>query len=102
MRDALSRRALAAALLTAPFLAIIFICVADAGIQLLAVAVALLAMGLAWLLGRSLARRVRALTAFTDGLPDAGAAKPACLRVKTRWANWRGRSREELRGRPTC
>jgi two-component system phosphate regulon sensor histidine kinase PhoR len=71
MRDSIARRVVTAAtLLAAPLVVFIFIFVEDVRVRLSAIAVALLAIGLAWLLAESLVRRINALTAFVDGMLD--------------------------------
>ncbi|HEX3742531.1 MAG TPA: ATP-binding protein [Bryobacteraceae bacterium] len=71
MRDSIARRvATAAILLAAPLVILIFVFVADVRVRLLSVALALMAVGLAWLLAESLARRINALTGFVDTMLD--------------------------------
>ena len=63
-----------AVLLAAPLVVLVFLSVADGRIRLTAIAVALLAVALAWLLAQYLARRINALTAFVDGMLDQNGA----------------------------
>ena len=80
MRDSIARKVLTAAiLLAAPLVVLIFVFVADLRVRLVSVAVGLLAVGLAWMLARSLGRRIRALTAFVDGMLDRSGARPPLI-----------------------
>ena len=77
MSDSIARRVVTAAtLLAAPFVLLIFIFIGDLRVRLLAVALAAVAVGLAWLLAESLARRINALTAFVDTMLDRDDARP--------------------------
>ena len=80
MRDSIARRVLTgAALLAAPLVIVIFLFVPDIRVRLLSVAAALLAVGVAWLLAQSLARRINALTAFVDGMLDQSGPRPQLI-----------------------
>jgi two-component system phosphate regulon sensor histidine kinase PhoR len=77
MRDSIARRVLTAgALLAAPLVILIFVFVPDARVRLLSAGVALLGIGLAWLLARSMARRINVLTEFVDGMLDQSGPRP--------------------------
>jgi two-component system phosphate regulon sensor histidine kinase PhoR len=76
MTDSIGRRVVTAAiLLAAPLVALIFLFVADVRVRVASVAVALFAVGLAWILAQSLTRRINALTAFVDGMLDQSGAR---------------------------
>src|SRR5580704_11394420 len=80
MRDSLARRVITAAtLLASPLVVLLFLFVGDLRVRLVSVAVALVAVGLAWWLAESLARRINALTAFVDGMLDRKGVRPALL-----------------------
>jgi len=80
MRDSIARRVvIVTTLLAAPLVILIFIFVADARVRVASLALAILAVGLAWWLARSLARRMNALTAFVDGMLDESGAKPPLI-----------------------
>jgi two-component system phosphate regulon sensor histidine kinase PhoR len=76
MRDSIARRAVAVAtLLAAPPIVVIFLFVADPRVRMLAVAVALATVALAWFLAQKLTHRINALTAFVDGMLDENGAR---------------------------
>jgi two-component system phosphate regulon sensor histidine kinase PhoR len=78
MRDSIARKVvLAATLLAAPLVVVIFFLVADGVVRALAVGLSIAAIGLAWWLAESLARRINALTGFVDGMLDQSGAPPA-------------------------
>jgi len=62
-----------------PFVVLIFIFVADPRVRLLSVVLALAAVGFAWVLAESLARRLNALTAFVDTMLDQEATRPPLI-----------------------
>jgi len=80
MTDSIARRVVTAAtLLAAPLVVVIFLFVGDVRVRLLSIAVALLAVGLAWFLAESLTRRINVLTSFVDGMLDQNGARPALI-----------------------
>lgn len=80
MRDSTARRVLiAAAFLAAPPVSIVLLFVPDVRVRLLSAGVGLLSVALAWLLARSLARRMNALTTFVDGMLDQSAPHPQLI-----------------------
>jgi two-component system phosphate regulon sensor histidine kinase PhoR len=80
MRDSIARKVATVAALLAGLLAgLIFLFVPDARVRLLASAVALLAVGLAWLAAQSMARRINALTSFVDGMLDQTGPRPPLI-----------------------
>jgi two-component system, OmpR family, phosphate regulon sensor histidine kinase PhoR len=80
MTDSIARRVVTAAtLLAAPLVVLIFLYVADVPVRLASIAVALVAVGLAWILAQSLTRRINALTAFVDGMLDQSGARPPLI-----------------------
>ena len=71
MRDSIARKVLSVAvLLTAPLVVLILLFVADIGIRLAGVAIALMAVCVAWALAQRLAHRINLLTTFVDGVLD--------------------------------
>jgi two-component system, OmpR family, phosphate regulon sensor histidine kinase PhoR len=66
----------AAALLAVPQAGFVFLFVPDVRIRLLSVAVALLWLGLVWLLAHRVARRIEVLTGFVDGMLDPAVGRP--------------------------
>jgi two-component system phosphate regulon sensor histidine kinase PhoR len=80
MRDSIARKVVtAAAFLAAPPAVLIFLFVADSRVRMLSIAVALVAVALAWFLAQSLTRRINALTAFVDGMLDQNGAPPPLI-----------------------
>ena len=80
MRDSLARRVLiVASVLAAPLVALIFLFVADVRVRWLSVAVALLAVVLAWLLAQYVAHRINQLTAFVEGMLDQSQPRPQLI-----------------------
>jgi len=80
MRDSIARKAaLAATLLAAPLVVLIFFSVADARVRLSAVAIGFAGIGLAFSLAKSLTRRINSLTAFVDGVLDQNGERPALI-----------------------
>jgi len=80
MRDSIARRVVTAAtFLAVPLVVLIFFFVADLRVRIVSVALAMLAIGLAWWLAESLARRIQALTAFIDGMLDSSGTRPALI-----------------------
>jgi two-component system phosphate regulon sensor histidine kinase PhoR len=80
MRDSIARRVVTVAtLLAAPLVILIFVFAGDFRIRILAVSLALMAVGLAWFLAGSLARRINALTAFVDTMLDPESARPPLI-----------------------
>jgi two-component system phosphate regulon sensor histidine kinase PhoR len=80
MRDSIARRVvIAATFLAAPLVILIFLFVADLRVRLLSLAIGILAVGLAWWLASSLARRINALTAFVDGMLDPDGPRPPLI-----------------------
>ncbi len=78
MTDSIARRVITAAtLLAAPLVVLIFFFVADVRVRAFSVFIALVAIGLAWWLAESLARRINALRAFVDTMLDQTGARPA-------------------------
>ena len=110
MTDSIARRVLTAAILLAtPLVLLIFLFVADMRARVAALLLVLIAVGLAWWLAESLARRMRALTAFVDSLlepatrptpaPDAddlGDLTRAVSRLNVRIAGMVGRLTTDL------
>jgi two-component system, OmpR family, phosphate regulon sensor histidine kinase PhoR len=80
MRDSIARRVVTGAtLLAAPLVLLIFVFIGDVPVRLLSVGIALAAIGLAWWLAESLARRINALTAFVDGMLDRNGVHPPLI-----------------------
>jgi two-component system phosphate regulon sensor histidine kinase PhoR len=80
MRNSIAGRAVAAAtLLAIAPIGLIFFFVPDTQVRLLALAMALLTVGLAWLLGHSVARRIEGLKLFVDGMLDPSGARPSLI-----------------------
>ncbi len=80
MTDSIARRVITAAtLLAAPLVVLIFFFVADVRVRAFSVFIALVAIGLAWWLAESLARRMNALTAFVDTMLDQTITRPALV-----------------------
>jgi len=80
MRDSIARRAVTvAALLAAPLVVLIFLFVPDPRVRMASVAVALVAVALAWFVAQSLTRRINALTAFVDGMLDQNGTPPPLI-----------------------
>jgi len=76
MRDSIARRVVTAStLLAAPLVVLTFIFVGDWRVRVVAATLASVAVGLAWWLAESLARRINALTVFVDGMLDQNAPK---------------------------
>jgi len=77
MRDSIARKVCTlAAILAAPLVVLIFVSVADLRVRLAAVALAVLAAGVAWLVARARAARINRLTAFVDGMLDQTGPRP--------------------------
>jgi two-component system, OmpR family, phosphate regulon sensor histidine kinase PhoR len=80
MTDSIARRVITAAtLLAAPLVVLIFFFVADVRVRAFSVFIALVAIGLAWWLAESLARRMNALRAFVDTMLDQTSTRPALV-----------------------
>lgn len=80
MTDSIARRVLTAAiLLAAPMVVLVFLFVADLRVRAVSVALALIAIGLAWRLAEALTRRIKALTAFVDTMLDPSSTRPTLI-----------------------
>jgi two-component system, OmpR family, phosphate regulon sensor histidine kinase PhoR len=79
MRDSIARRVLTAATLLAALVVFDLFFIADLRVRLLSVAVVLVALGLAWFMAQSLARRINALTTFVDGMLGKSGERPSLV-----------------------
>src|ERR1039457_2360072 len=80
MTDSIARRVMTvASLLAARLVVLIFLFVGDPRVRLASAAIAVVAVGLAWSMARSLARRINSLTAFVDGMLDQSGERPPLI-----------------------